>query len=168
MRKLPGGFLTRLVVGAGICLGVLTLFSPGVSAQIPQGWQAANMRPIGYSDLDGRGGAFKMAIKHVGDRWYLYMGHLWNRGWSIVDVTDPAKPKVAKFIPGPDNTWTIQMDLHDNLMITALQRMAPQWGGDPKKPNDEGILFWDISDPINPKQLSQWKTGSNGDRKSVV
>src|SRR5947207_1340993 len=68
------------------------------------------------------------AIKRVGDRWYLYMAHLWNRGWSIVDVTDPGKPKIAKFIPGPDNTWTIQMDLHDNLMITALQRMAPQWG----------------------------------------
>ncbi len=49
------------------------------------------MRPIGYSDLDGRG-AFKMAIKHVGG-WYLYMGHLWDRGWSIVDVTDPANPK---------------------------------------------------------------------------
>lgn len=76
--------------------------------KIPSGWKASNMKPIGYSGLDGRGGAFKMAIKHVGDHWYLYMGHLWNHGWTILDVTNPTNPKVVKFIPGPDNTWTIQ------------------------------------------------------------
>ena len=154
--------LTRMACTAALALAGLMLLSAPAAAQIPQGWQASNMRPIGYSDLDGRGGAFKMAIKQVGGRWYLYMAHLWNRGWSIVDVTDPAKPKVAKFVPGPDNTWTIQMDLHDNTMITALQRMAPQWGGDPNKPNDEGLLIWDISDPLNPRQLGHWKTGSTG------
>ena len=53
------------------------------------GWEASNMKPIGYSDLDGHGGSFKMAIKHVNDHWYLYLGHLWLHGWSIVDVTDP-------------------------------------------------------------------------------
>jgi hypothetical protein len=105
-----------------------------------------------------------MAIRHVGDHWYLYMGHLWNHGWSIVDVTDPANPKYVKFVPWPqDNTWTIQMELHDNLMITALQReQANGWGGDPDKPFDEGVVIWDISDPINPKQISHWKTGSTG------
>ena len=162
MKSCARKTLWRIASGAVATLAVLVSFSAPLAAQIPQGWVANNMRPVGYSDLDGRGGAFKMAIKRVGDRWYLYLGHLWNRGWSIVDVTDPAKPKVAKFIPGPDNTWTIQMDLHDNLMITALQRMAPQWGGDTSKPNDEGLLLWDISDPLNPKQLSQWKTGSTG------
>jgi len=30
------------------------------------------------------------------------------------------------------------------------------------KPFDEGVLVWDISDPLNPKQLSHWKTGSTG------
>jgi hypothetical protein len=162
MRPSVARYFSRLVLSAFITLALLGFLSSPAAAQIPQGWQASNMRPIGYSDLDGRGGAFKMAIKQVNGRWYLYMAHLWNRGWSIVDVTDPAKPKVAKFIPGPDNTWTIQMDLHDNLMITALQRMAPQWGGDPNKPNEEGLLIWDINDPLNPKQLSHWKTGSTG------
>ena len=138
-------------------------FDRGVWAdQIPSRWAADNMRPIGYSDLDGRGGAFKMAIRQVNGRWYLYLGHLWHRGWSIVDVTDPANPKYVKFIPGPPNTWTIQMDLHGNTMITALQNFAPAWGGDPKKPFEEGFLIWDISDPLNPKQLSHWKTGSTG------
>ena len=134
--------------------------------QIPAGWAADQMKPIGYSSLDGRGGAFKLAIKEVNGKWYLYMGHLWHRGWTIVDVTDPAAPKFVKFIPGPENTWTIQMDLHDNVMLTALQGCSKAWGCDPDKPHDEGIIFWDISDPVNPKQLSHWKTGGNGTHRN--
>ena len=67
-----------------------------------------------------------------------------------------------KFIPGPPNTDTNQMDLHDNLMITALQNRAAYWARDPNEPRDEGVLIWDISDPVNPEQLSRWKTGGTG------
>ncbi len=150
---------------AAAILGILFLCLPAAHAEaIPKGWDASNMKPVGYSDLEGRGGAFKMAIRHVNDRWYLYMGHLWHRGWSIVDVTDAENPKVVKFIPWPkDNTWTIQMEIHGNLMLTALQReQARGWGGDETKPFDEGVVIWDITDPLNPKQLSHWKTGSLG------
>jgi|SRR5579862_7123319 len=127
--------------------------------RIPTGWEASNMKPIGYSDLDGRGGAFKMAIRHVGDHWFLYMGHLWSRGWSIVDVTDPTNPKVSNFLPGPANTWSIQMELHDNIMVTSIGNFSRDWGSDPTKPSEEGVLFWDIRDPIHPELLSHWKTG---------
>ena len=130
--------------------------------QIPNGWVANKMRPIGYSGVDGRGGAFKLAVRRVGERWFLYMGHLWHSGWTILDVTNPKDPKFVKFIPGPDNTWTIQMEFHDNIMLTALARKVPVWGGDPKRPHDEGVLIWDISDPVNWKQLGHWKTGSTG------
>jgi hypothetical protein len=123
---------------------------------------ANKMRPIGYSGVDGRGGAFKLAVRRVGERWFLYMGHLWHSGWTILDVTNPKDPKFVKFIPGPDNTWTIQMEFHDNIMLTALARKVPVWGGDPKRPHDEGVLIWDISDPVNWKQLGHWKTGSTG------
>jgi hypothetical protein len=141
------------------------LAAPALADPIPKGWEARNMHPIGYSDLNGRD-AFKLAIRHVGDHWYLYMGHLWSHGWSIVDVTDPTHPKYVKFIPGPDNTWTIQMTLHDNLMITALQKSAPGWGNDMSKPFDEGVLVWDISDPVNPVQLAHWKTGDTGTHRN--
>ena len=29
------------------------------------------MEPVGYTDLENRKGAFKMAIKKVNDRWYI-------------------------------------------------------------------------------------------------
>ena len=135
---------------------------------IPSGWTASNLKPIGYTDLDGRGaGAFKMAIKNVNGRWILYLSHLWDRGWSIADVTDPANPKFVKFVPYPEqNTRTINIDLHDNLMVTSLGAITLGWGGDPNKPHDEGLLFWDISDPVNPKQLAHWKTGSSGTHRN--
>jgi len=94
------------------------------------------------------------------------MGHLWHYGWSIADVTDPREPKFLKTVPGPGNTWTIQMTLHDNIMITALEKSSLAWGADPNKPNEEGVLIWDISDPVNPRQLSHWKTGATGTHRN--
>jgi hypothetical protein len=122
---------------------------------------------LGYSDLRGRPGAFKIAVTEKDGRWYVYLGHLWHCGWSIVEVTDPANPRYVKFIDGPPNTWTIQVTLHGNLMLTALQRQAPSWGGDPDQPFEEGVLLWDISDREDPKLLSHWKTGALGTHRNI-
>src|SRR5207244_5862503 len=149
-----------LAAGAVVVAG-LGLGAPAVADPIPPGWEASKLAPIGYSSVGDRKGAFKMALKKVNGRWYMYMGHLWDYGWSILDVTDPRDPKFVKFIPGADNTWNIQVTLHDNLMLTALQKAAAAWGADPGKPQDEGVLIWDISDPVDPKQLSHWKTGTS-------
>jgi hypothetical protein len=82
---------------------------------------AHNVRAVGYSDLDGRP-AFNMAIRERHGRWYLYTGHFWHAGWSIIDVTDPSAPHVVRFIPGPAHTWTLQMELSGTMMITALEQ----------------------------------------------
>jgi hypothetical protein len=132
---------------------------------IPDGGVAQNVTVVGYSNLDDRPG-FKMSIVETNGRWYLYLGHLWHFGWTIVDVTEPSDPKVLKFIPGPTNTWTIQMEISGNTMITALEQIAEGWGGDPSKPYDEGVLIWDIGDRLNPKQLGQFKTGSTGTHRN--
>ena len=155
-----------LRIGIIAIAAAASLAMPGRADPIPPGWEASNMAAVGYSGLDNRKGAFKMAIRKVDGRWYLYMGHLWHFGWSIVDVTDPKDPKFLKTIPGPANTWTIQMTLHDTIMVTALEKGALGWGTDPNKPNDEGVLVWDISDPVDPKQLSHWKTGATGTHRN--
>ena len=147
---------------------IMTAATAAVSAQtqgIPQGFSASNFQVVGYSEIDGRPG-FKMAIREVNGRWYMYMGHLWHRGWTIMDVTDPARPQVLSFVPGPENTWSIQMDLHDNIIITGLEQVSRRWGGDPSKPHDEGFLIWDIKDPVNPRKLGQWKTGGRGTHRN--
>jgi hypothetical protein len=77
---------------------------------------AQNVRIVGYSNLNDKPG-FKISIREHQGRWYLYMGHFWQPGWSIVDVTDPAKPEVVKFIAGQKNTATLQMELSGNCQF---------------------------------------------------
>jgi hypothetical protein len=131
-----------------------------VADPMPPGAQGQNVKQIGFSALGGRYGAFKIAIKHTADdKWYLYTGHSFNQGWSIVDVTDPANPRYVKFIPfetDDKSIITAQVTLHDNLMITSLNSFRPQ-----KNPLP-AILLWDISDPENPKQVGSWMGGVTG------
>jgi hypothetical protein len=54
------------------------------------------------------------------------------------------------------------MTLHDNIMVTALEKSSLAWGADPNRPNEEGVLIWDVSDPINPRQLSHWNSYPGG------
>ncbi len=131
-------------------------------------WDGAsfhNIRPVGYHDLDGRPG-FKMGMQEVGGRWYLYLGHLWHRGWTILEVTDPTHPKHLRFIAGPPNTWTIQIQVAEGKMITGLEQISPSWGGDPNAANDEGVLIWDVSRPTDPVLLGQFRTGGTGTHRN--
>ena len=154
-----------MLVAAALAAAVTLPAGTAAAQSIPPGWKAHNMQPVGYSDMDGKP-PFKLAVKRAGDKWYLYTGHLWHDGWSIVDVTDPANPKYVKFIPGMPNSWNIQVTLHDNLMIGALQPKVAAWGGDPGKPGSNGIIIWDISDPLNPKELARWQSGQGGTHRN--
>jgi len=58
------------------------------------------IRVVGYTELDDRP-AFKMSILEVNGSWFMYVGHLWHSGWSIIDVTDPANPYLLSLLPVP-------------------------------------------------------------------
>jgi len=47
-------------------------------------------------------------------------------------------------------------------MVTALQKSSPAWAPTPVSRAAEGHPDLDISDPVNPKQVSEWKTGGTG------
>lgn len=68
-----------LIAGAAVALAVPPSFTQSAQSNIPQGYAAANFEVVGYSETGGRPG-FKMAIREVKGRWYMYMGHLWHRG----------------------------------------------------------------------------------------
>ncbi len=74
------------------------------------------MRLVGYNDLQARS-AYQPTIAKQGDRYILYVGHHGGtdtvpqpvnpitgqpeyNGTSIIDVTDPSKPKYLKHLPG--------------------------------------------------------------------
>jgi hypothetical protein len=78
--------------------------------------EAGNMRLVGVNDLQGRS-AYQPTIHKQGDRWIAYIGHHGGtdaiprpinsltgqqefNGTSILDVTDPARPRYLFHIPG--------------------------------------------------------------------
>jgi hypothetical protein len=126
---------------------------------------ARNVELVGYHDLEGKP-AIKMALQVVNDKWYLYLAHFWASGWAILDVTDPSRPKYLKFIPGPDNTATAQVQVADGIMITALEKIMPGWGDKPGQSFSEGIYIWDVKDPVNPKRLAHLNTGAYGTHRN--
>jgi hypothetical protein len=132
---------------------------------------AKNIELIGYHDLGGKP-AFKIAMQVVDNRWYLYLGHFWASGWSILDVTDPSKPQYLKFIPGPENTETNQIQVADGIMVTGLEKqiVLPEMAGrqnlPPDLPYEEGIYIWNVKDPVNPRRLGHFKTGSIGTHRN--
>jgi hypothetical protein len=132
---------------------------------IPQGFYTHNIEPVGYHDLNGRP-AFKLAMQEVNNRWYLYLAHLWHRGWSVLDVTDVDAPDLCSYLPGPENTWTIQIQVADGKMITGLERIAPGWGGAADRSFTEGFFVFDVSQPTRPRQLGHFKTGSTGTHRN--
>jgi len=126
---------------------------------------AHNIDLVSYHDLGGKP-AFKLAEQEINGRWYLYMGHLWHRGWTILDVTDPTSPRHVAFVPGPENTWTIQVQIAEGKMITALERIAPGWGGAEGQPYTEGFFIFDASDPVKPRRIGHFQTGSTGTHRN--
>jgi hypothetical protein len=131
----------------------------------PGGWLADGLTPVGYCDLDGRPG-FKMSIRQADGRWYLYLGHFWHSGWSVVDVTDPSAAVVAAFVEGPANTATLQVDLAGTVMVTALEKILPGFGGDPDAPFGEGVVIWSLAEPTRPKPLGMFRTGGTGTHRN--
>jgi hypothetical protein len=131
---------------------------------VPLG-ESKNMQLVGYSDLNGRGGGFKMSLQVIGNKWYLWVSHLWHRGWSILDVTDVRNPQYVNYIEGPANTGCFQVQVADDIngnpiALLGMAAAGNTWGGDSTKPNAEGLDIYDARDPYNPRFLSHWGTGT--------
>lgn len=184
-------WLKRLGILLGLFLILASLivvtgfrhFSKPQSGGGPYAW---NIEEVGYSNLGGRAG-FKMAMQKSGEKWYLYIAHFWTRGWSVVDVTDPENPEHVIYIEGPVNTSTSNIQVADGLMVTSLERPIYElvdhmpwqmyaWAVGrtlmgkplvaPGVKYDEGIILWDVKDPVSPRKLHQWKTGNTGTHRN--
>lgn len=126
-----------------------------------------NMEEVSYLDLGNRP-AFKLAMQVVDGRWFLYAAHMWEPGWSIVDVTDPSHPKLERFVAGPPETVTRQIQIADGIMITSLEVPRAGWW-EPQSSDataGPGVMIWDVSDPLDPRKLSTFATHGTGPHRN--
>jgi hypothetical protein len=74
---------------------------------------ARNMRLIGHSDQGGRPDAVQLMVH----RGYVYVGHMFSKGFSVIDVKDPTQPKPVQYVAAAPNTWNIHLQTHDDLLL---------------------------------------------------
>ncbi|KAB2839768.1 MAG: hypothetical protein F9K47_15195 [Burkholderiales bacterium] len=80
---------------------------------LPKPDYARNMRLIGYSDQGGRPDGVQMMVH----RGFAYVGHMFSKGFSIIDVRNPRAPRPVNYMPAPANTWNIHLQTHDDLLL---------------------------------------------------
>ena len=123
------------------------------------------MHRIGYADLEGKSG-FKLAMKEHEGRFYLYVAALWEPGLTVLDVTDPAAPRQVRWIDGPPTTWTLQVQVAGDRMITHLEHVPAGWANDESGSGQAGFTIWDLADPEDPKVLGVWNSGAKGSHRN--
>jgi hypothetical protein len=83
------------------------------SQNLPKPDFAKNMKLIGYSDQGGRPDGVQVMV----NKGYAFVGHMFSKGFSVIDVRDPRKPKPVKYMPAPENTWNIHLQTDGDLLL---------------------------------------------------
>jgi hypothetical protein len=84
-----------------------------MSADLPKPDYAHNMRIIGHCDQGGRPDGVQIMVH----RGFAYVGHMFSKGFSVLDVRDPKNSRAANYLPAPANTWNIHLQTHDDLLL---------------------------------------------------
>src|SRR6187401_2197744 len=141
-------------------------------SDLPKPDYARNMRLVGHSDQGGRPDGVQVMVH----RGHAYVGHMFSKGFSIVDVRDPKNPKPANYIAAPSGTWNIHLQTHGDLLlvINAKDMFAAAEFADEKayykgqlgkvvgtadantaRARDwtAGLAVYDISSPAEPRRI---------------
>ena len=132
---------------------------------------ARNMRLIGYSDQGGRSDGVQLMVW----KGFAYTGHMFSRGFSVIDVRDPRNPKPVSYHPAPANTWNIHLQTADDLLLVINAKdmfaaaefadehayykgsLGDKVGTSAKASTDRdwtaGMAVYDISNAGEPKQI---------------
>ena len=166
--------LSLIVLG----LALVSLAAGPASSQAPargHGAEAQDMELVGHDDLQGRT-AYQPTIHKHGNRFIAYVGHHGGKarnpltgrdednGTSIVDVTDPARPRYLVHVPGmpggPEQGGAQMARVCDRGSKTYLLRTMGN-----NVPNS-GHEVWDVTDPAMPQKTSTVVSGLSTTHKN--
>ena len=142
------------------------------SQDLPKPDFARNMKLIGYTDQGGRPDGVQVMV----NKGHAFVGHMFSKGFSVIDVRDPRAPKPVKYVPAPHNTWTIHLQTHGDLLLVINARdmfAAPEFQDErayyigshsdqageveaaPTSQRDwtAGMAVYDIANPAEPRRI---------------
>lgn len=117
---------------------------------MPESW---NMRLVGHLDMDGEGDCMHVNLKDG----YAFVGHMGERGTSIVDVRDPAIPQLVGRIPSPSNTHGHKVQIVDDTLLVNREHIPRA-----DAPWHAGLEVFDISVATRPRLIGTWACGGKG------
>jgi hypothetical protein len=164
---------------AAVCFVLCFVLCITVAAQ--QKAETRNMDLVGYNDLQARS-AYQPTIHKQGERWIAYVGHHGGsqmnplsgkqegNGTSIVDVTDPKRPRYLAHIPGEPakpgggESGGAQMTrVCDGSTLPRADKtkvyLLRSFGGSAHE-------MWDVTDPAKPSRVSVVVSGLRDTHKS--
>jgi len=117
---------------------------------------AHHMRLIGHSDQGGRPDGVQLMVH----RGFAYVGHMFSKGFSVVDVRDPRNPKAVAYVPAAPNTWNIHLQAHDDLLlvINAKDMFAASQFQD-ERAYYKGALGEKVGTATGTKGQRDWRAG---------
>ena len=144
----------------------------------PEAAEASNMRLVGYNDLQARS-AYQPVIQHQGSRYIAYVGHhggtrtnpqtgrMEENGTSVIDVTDPAKPRYLAHIEGDKGAGEsggaqmvrvcsgAQLPKADRSKVYMLRSFG-----------NSGHEVWDVTQPEKPSRIAVVEQKLRGTHKN--
>ncbi len=113
----------------------------------------ATFEPVGRLALPGGG-------QIVVEGPYAYVGHMAPpHGTSILDVADPAQPRVLAQLRVPDDIHSHKVRVADDLMLVNYERYPE---GDRTRAPDVGLKVFDVIDRRRPREIAFFRTTGRG------
>ena len=108
---------------------------------------ANGIKVVGFHDLPGGG---QVVVRNN----IAYVGHVKPPdGTSIIDVSDPSKPRDLARISVPEGTLSHKVRVENGLMLVnrevfPIGRVDPDFRG--------GLEVFDVSNPAKPRRITSW------------
>jgi hypothetical protein len=165
--------MTRLTATRPVLVLSATLVVAATAQTLAQARpEMEDMALVGYNDLQARS-AYQPTIHHQGSRWIAYVGHHGGttevpkprnpltgaeefNGTSIIDVTDPHRPKYLFHIPGDEG---LAEDGGAQMVRVCDGKLLPK--GDPaavymlRTFGNKAHEIWNTADPVRPKLVTR-------------
>lgn len=111
-----------------------------------------NTKLVGHVDCPGGGQVWVEGTT-------LYIGHMRHpSGTSIVDVSDPARPKPLARIDMPSGWHSHKVRVANDVMLVNHERLGQEGDAD----FGGGLGIYDVSNPAAPKLITKWRTAGKG------